>query len=79
MTDDNLIAVLLLLGVSSVDVPTERRLNSRSVLVVLLKPAQEFHNYPSETQNFTTNHILRSPLDTNISVLRLDIRSPEVK
>lgn len=41
MTHDDLVAVLLLLGVSSVDVAAESCLNASAVFVVLLEDSRE--------------------------------------
>lgn len=76
MTDDNLEAVLLLLGVGSVDVPAERCLDPCAILVVLLKPAQEFHNLPREDRKDSTAHPRQnqpqhSSSNNNISDIRL--------
>lgn len=56
MTDDDLVAVLLLLRVRSVDVAAERCLDPGAVLMVLLKPAQEFHNHPREERKDAAAH-----------------------
>ncbi len=56
MTDDDLVAVLLLLRVRSVDVAAERCLDPGAVLMVLLKPAQEFHNHPREERKDSAAH-----------------------
>lgn len=45
MTDDDLKAVLLLLGVSPVDVATERCLNASSIFVVLLEDGREVESH----------------------------------
>lgn len=51
MTDDDLVAVLLLLGFCSVDVTPERCLNSCAILVVLLKATH------TVTYTHTKSHI----------------------
>lgn len=45
MTHDDLIAVLLLLGVSPVDVAAEGRLNASSILVVLLEDGRDVESH----------------------------------
>lgn len=45
MTDDDLIAVLLLLRVSAVDVATEGCLNARSIFMVLLEDGREVESH----------------------------------
>lgn len=45
MTHDDLVAVLLLLGVSPVDVATERCLNASSIFMVLLEDGREVESH----------------------------------
>lgn len=45
MTDDDLIAVLLLLGVSPVNVAAEGSLNARSIFMVLLEDGIEVESH----------------------------------
>lgn len=46
MTHDDLIAVLLLLGVSPVDVAAEGCLNASSIFMVLLEDGREVESHP---------------------------------
>lgn len=45
MTDDDLVAVLLLLGVGAVDVSAEGGLDASSVFVVLLEDGREVESH----------------------------------
>lgn len=55
MTHDDLVAVLLLLGVSAVDVAAEGCLNARSVLVVLLEDGREVESHRHHIKGFCVN------------------------
>ncbi len=55
MTHDDLVAVLLLLGVSPVDVATERCLNASPVFVVLLEDGREVESYLCHMKGFCSN------------------------
>lgn len=52
MTHDDLVAVLLLLGVSPVDVAAEGCLNASSVFVVLLKDGREVESHLHHMKGF---------------------------
>ena len=60
MTHDDLIAVLLLLGVSPVDVAAEGCLNASSIFMVLLEDGREVESYLSHMNGFCLNPSVRT-------------------
>lgn len=64
MTHDDLIAVLLLLRVSAVDVAAEGCLNARSIFVVLLEDGREVESHFCQMKGFCQNPSVSTRVNT---------------